>query len=486
MTLNINLPKQLKIILKSLKTDGFLPLLVGGCVRDSILGIEPKDIDVEVIGCTIDELEVKLSHFGKIDLIGKAFGIIKFKTEEIEVDFSVPRKENKIGIGHKSFSVSLNKMTPKEAAERRDFTFNSLAFDPFKNEILDFFGGVKDINSKLIRHTSNKFKEDSLRILRAMQFQSRFGFSIDKETKSEMKSMSDEIKNLPIERISEEFMKWAIKGNHPELIFDFIKDAKLEWFLPELDILNSIEQDHIHHGEGNAAIHTQLCLKQIISICERENITGEDKAVLVFAVLLHDIGKATTTENIWVEKHNREVITSRNHEVVGANMAINLLQRIGIKHDLIVRIFPLVENHLAHISLFHIDNEKGKKSALLKLSRKLTPSNLNDLLLIIEADHFGRKLIDIDEEHKFFESRKNHILEIAGSLNVVTKENSNILMGRHLIEMGMIPGILFGHILRTAQDAQDNLEFTNVEEAKEWVIKNFKNDINVFKTSFSF
>ena len=475
----IQLHPKLISIFNDLNSSGFQPLLVGGYVRDSLLGVEPKDIDVEVIGCTINQLEEIISWHGKVDSIGKSFGILKFKSGNIDVDFSVPRKENKIGTNHRDFKVLLEPMTAKEAAERRDFSWNSLAFDPIKNELLDFFNGKEDLNNRILRHTSDKFTEDPLRIFRAMQFQSRFGMTIHPDTFLKMDSMNSDIKDLSKERISEEFMKWAIKGNHPELIFDFIDRSSIGWFLPELAILKNIPQDHIFHPEGTVDIHTKLCLKHIIKICERENITGEDKAVLVFTILLHDIGKAITTESIFVEKHKRIVIASRNHEEAGAELALIVLQRIGIKQSLIDRIIPLIRHHLAHINLLGVKSEKGKITSLLKLSRKLKPSTIKELLFVIEADHFGRGILNenVAKEINFLDNAKKEIediLKLATSLNVVNNERTTILMGRHLIELGFTPSIFFGEILRKANDAQDNLEFTDIEEAKEWVMKNFK------------
>jgi tRNA nucleotidyltransferase (CCA-adding enzyme) len=152
-------------VLRELQKSGFEPVLIGGCVRDKFMGIDPKDIDVEVHGCTVDQLDKVLSKLGKVDAVGKTFGILKFKKNNVEFDFSVPRKENRIGVGHKDFEVILEPMTKEEAALRRDFTFNAMGFDPLSNTLFDFFGGLEDLKNGIIRHTSDKFKEDSLRVL---------------------------------------------------------------------------------------------------------------------------------------------------------------------------------------------------------------------------------------------------------------------------------------------------------------------------------
>ena len=469
MTENITFTnKTLLTTLQEIVKNGFEPVLVGGCVRDKFMGIEPKDIDVEVHGCTIEQLEKTLSRLGKVDSVGKSFGILKFKKDNVEFDFSVPRKENRIGIGHKGFEVILEPMTKKEAALRRDFTFNSLAFDPLTNTLFDFFGGLEDLKKGVIRHTSDKFEEDPLRILRGMGFQSRMGFDVVPETFDIMKKMSGELNVLPKERLSEEFMKWAVKGKHPEMIFDFLRKSGAMNLVPELDLLKDTEQDIFWHIEGDVEIHTQWVLKRMFDICERENIVGDDRVVFIFAALLHDIAKPQTTEKTWSDKHQRICVTSNRHDVEGSKMAEEILNRIGIKPVIVEKVVKLVKFHLAHTSLFHISSLRSRKSALLKLSKNLLPANINDVLLLIEADALGRGEV---EETKVIRVRKEieEVKELAETLHVTTEQRKSILMGRHLIELGMKPGLKFGEILKSADEAQDNIEFTTLKGAKLWL-----------------
>lgn len=455
-------------VLKELQKNGFESILIGGCVRDKFMDIEPKDIDVEVHNCTVEQLEKVLSKLGKVDAVGKSFGILKFKRNDVEFDFSVPRKENRIGVGHKDFEVILEPMTKEEAALRRDFTWNAMGFDPLSNTLFDFFGGLEDLKNGILRHTSDKFKEDSLRVLRGLQFQSRMGFEVDPETFEIMTEMSHELVHLPKERLSEEFMKWAMKGKHPEMIFDFLRKSGSMSVIPELNLLKDTEQDPFWHIEGHVEIHTQWVIKRMLDICERENITGEDRVVFIFAALLHDIGKPQTTEKSFSEKHNRICVTSNKHDVIGAKMTEEIMLRIGIKPVLVERVVKLVKFHLAHTSLFSIDSLKSQKSALLKLSKNLNPSTIGDVLLLIEADTLGRG--DITEERilKVQEEIKE-IKDLADSLHVTNEERKSILMGRHLIELGMKPGLEFGRILKLSDEAQDNLEFTTLRGAKLWL-----------------
>lgn len=244
-----------------------------------------------------------------------------------------------------------------------------------------------------------------------------------------------------------------------------------------LSELNNTQQDPQFHNEGSVSTHTNLCLKKMNELCIKNNITGDDKAVLIFAILLHDIGKLTTTITEYVEKHNRFCITSKGHEEESARLAIDILQSIGIKQSLIDRIIPLIKYHLSFVNILHITGSKGKKSALLKLSRKLHPSTIQELMYVYEADYMGRIIPDktADELQQELNDKLNFISSISTTLEITFNPRKSILMGRHLIAKGLIPGLLFGNILRAADEAQDNLEFSNIDEALIWLENYLKN-----------
>ncbi len=457
-------------ILQKLKKSGSEALIVGGAVRDSIMHIEPKDIDIEVYHITYDKLRDVLSDYGKVDLVGKSFGIIKFKPRgaEMEYDFSVPRKENRMGVGHKGFEVSFDEnMTIKEASMRRDFTFNSLAYDPITNTIYDYFGGVNDIEDKVIRHTSDKFSEDALRILRAMQFQARFGFSIHPDTIAEIKTIlsTDEFNLIPKERVFDEWIKWAEKGAHHDLLFGFLNDTTLIEYYPMLKELKHTPQDAEWHPEGDVEIHTTLCLRFMDKIISKNDIHGKEKVILVMSILLHDIGKPATTKHEM--KRGRMAITSNGHEALGGTMSKEFLEGIGFNESLITPICNLVTNHLAGVSIISIPKDSGKEKAVKKLSRRLAPTTISQLLLVMEADHNGRGS-DVYKEP----TGSKEIAEIAGSINVADKQYEYLLMGRHLIEVGLKPSRQFSEILSKANEAQENGEFSDVEGAKKWLNEN--------------
>lgn len=458
-------------ILQELDRKGHQCLVIGGAVRDAILGLEPKDIDIEVYKISYEDLMRFLSWHGKVDLVGKKFGVIVFHPNgsEMKYDFSVPRKENKAGTGHKGFDVMFDiDMTIKEAAERRDFTFNALAYDVINGQLYDYYGGVQDLENKTIRHTSGKFNEDYLRILRAMQFQARFGFEIHPDTISVMKEMlqsnTEEFFELSVERVYEEWKKWAEKGVRHDLIFKFMRDTGLIEYYPDLKMLKYTPQDKIYHPEGDVEIHTELCLAYLDKIT---GIDATDKTIVVMATLLHDIAKPQTTEEQM--KNGRMTITSNGHEAMGGVVAKKFLSGIGFSDDLIHPICNIIANHLAGVNISAITSTAGQVKAVKKLSRRLFPATIKQLLCVMAADTNGRG----GTEYKA-PAGGNEIIEIAMNLKVTEKQYEYVLMGRHLIEAGLKPGTDFKIILNASYTAQENGEFSDVDGAKKWLAEFLK------------
>jgi tRNA nucleotidyltransferase (CCA-adding enzyme) len=449
-------------------------LVVGGAVRDSILGIEPKDIDIEVYKISYEDLMTFLSKYGTVDLVGKKFGVIVFnpKNGKMKYDFSIPRKENKVGIGHTEFEITFDeKMTIKDAATRRDITINALAYDPIENHIYDYFGGVEDLKNKIIRHTSNAFSEDYLRILRIFQMQSRFDFEVHPDTIALMKKMltdnPDEFKQLSVERVHEEFLKYAEKGVRHDLIFKFMRDTGLIEYYPELKALKETPQDPIWHPEGNTEIHSCLCLQQIDKIIHRENITGIEKTILVLSVLYHDIAKPNTYAE--QEKDGRMAITNYGHEAMGGEMVKQILSKIGFNESLIIPISNLISNHLSGVSISKITSESGKIKAVKKLSRRLHPASIQQLLWLMEADSNGRG------KEGVIPTGSEDIKRIASEITITNKQYEYLLMGRHLIEwFGMKPSAKFGIILKASYEAQEEGLIIDLESGKKWLKDNLE------------
>src|SRR5262245_25566263 len=191
--------------------------LVGGCVRDWRLGQPQKDHDVEVFGCSYEQLASALSRWGRTDLVGRSFGVVKLTTGRGETfDFSIPRKDSKVAPGHKGFEIEFDPdITPQQAAARRDYTINALMFDPRRDEVLDFFGGRQDLQNRVLRQTGPAFVEDPLRVLRGMQFAARFDLQAAPETLQLCRSIQASYQELAAERVREEWFKWAEKSVVP-------------------------------------------------------------------------------------------------------------------------------------------------------------------------------------------------------------------------------------------------------------------------------
>lgn len=214
--ISLDLPPELHKVVDDLSEIG-QPLIVGGAVRDSILGVENKDFDIEVHGTNIDALVSHLKAKGfRVDEVGKQFGVLKaYRGKVRDLDISVPRRENRTGAGHRSFEVELDNLSYEEAAQRRDFTFNAIMYDPKTGRSIDPSGGQKDLENRTLRHVSDKFKEDPLRVLRGFQFGARFNMRYAPDTSEMARSIRDTYSDLSVERVREEWAKFYTKGtNH--------------------------------------------------------------------------------------------------------------------------------------------------------------------------------------------------------------------------------------------------------------------------------
>jgi tRNA nucleotidyltransferase (CCA-adding enzyme) len=239
----MKIPPPLHAALAALRSAGGRPRLVGGSVRDWLLGLEPKDFDVEVYGLDYETMGRALSSFGPTDIVGRSFGVIKTRIDGQEYDFSLPRRESKTGAGHRGFAVEPDStLTEAEAAARRDFTINAIAYDPLEQRVIDFHGGENDLKQKVLRHTSAAFTEDPLRVLRAFQLAARFEFTLAPETSVLCRAISDTYRELPVERVWGEWEKWALKSAKPSLGLAVLKETDWLRHFPEIAALEGLPQ----------------------------------------------------------------------------------------------------------------------------------------------------------------------------------------------------------------------------------------------------
>lgn len=447
-------------IVRELGSSGYRALIVGGAVRDALLGFDPKDFDIEVYGITYDQLAQFLSVRGRVDLVGKSFGVVKFEGH----DFSVPRRDSKIGAHHRDFLAVFDpSITPREAASRRDFTINAMAYDPVTRELLDFFGGREDLERRILRATGPAFSEDPLRVLRGMQFACRFDLTLDPVTAQLSRSIADQFPTLATERVAEEFMKWAIKSSKPGLISSYLEMTGWISHFPEIERLRGVPQDPDWHPEGDVSVHTMLVLNAAAAIAQRDHCEGDDRAVLIFAALTHDFAKADTTE--LREKDGALRWTAYGHEPAAGPAARRFLERIGIKNAIVEQVVPLVENHLAHS---HIGMEVTPR-AVRRLAMRLAPASITQLVRLIEADASGRP----PQPPELPESAAR-IRDVAAAQAVGEKPQAPLILGRHVLPyFGGRAGKHIGEVTRTAYEAQADGAFSTESEALAWLEQYF-------------
>jgi tRNA nucleotidyltransferase (CCA-adding enzyme) len=431
--------------------------LVGGCVRDWLWGREGLDYDVEVYGIPYAGLVTALSRWGRVDLVGRSFGVAKLTLPGGRTyDFTVPRRDSKVGRGHKGFEVEFDpEITPERAAARRDFTINALMFDPRRGELLDPVGGEADLRGRILRHTSPAFVEDPLRVLRGMQFLARFDLRPAAETVTLCRAIQSSHGELARERIWDEWLKWASRGGRPSAGLHFLREA--EWLIhyPELLALAGTPQDPEWHPEGDVFVHTCHCCDALAESREWQAADAASRAVYMLAVLTHDTGKPATTHA--AERDGVQRIVSPGHEEAGGIVTETFLERIHAPRAIRERVLPLVTNHMAHLQTV-----TGRM--VRRLARRLEPENIEGLTLVIMADAFGRPPLPRVMPRGLVELRSK-----ASELAVETAAPKPILRGRDLLERGWRPGPAVGAMVQAAYEAQLEGQFRDREEALRWL-----------------
>jgi tRNA nucleotidyltransferase (CCA-adding enzyme) len=419
-------------VCRSVRERGGRAVWVGGCVRDALLGAAVTDIDLEVYGLAPDDLLAVLGARFKLDLVGKAFGVIKL--QGVPVDVSIPRRESKAGLGHKGFEVlSDPNLSPEEAARRRDFTVNAIAYDPIDGTLTDPFGGVCDLEARVLRHVSEHFSEDPLRVLRGMQFVARLGLTPAPDTVALCRSITPE--GLPGERVFEEWRKLLLKGTAIGAGLEFLRETGWVRYTPEVQAMIGCPQEPEWHPEGDVWVHTLHSLDAFA----RERIGNDAEDLVVgFGVLCHDFGKPLTTQ---VEDGR---IRSRGHCEEGEAPTRRFLERMVAAHDLVEAVVPLVTEHLRPHELF---SRGAGDSAVRRLAVRV--GRIDRLVRVARADHFGRPPT---APEGFPEG--DWLLERAKVLDVQAGAPKPLVMGRHLIAMGLRPGPSFKDILNRCYQAQ--------------------------------
>lgn len=429
--------------------------LVGGCVRDWLLGKPISDYDIEVFETSLADLQRALSRWGRARLVGRSFGTVRLPLSNgVTVDFSLPKRAfagPASGVGEAAYDPSLS---PTQAVRRRDFTINALLYDPRLHRVLDFVGGLRDLRHSVLRHTSDAFVEDPLRVLRGMQLVSRFNLDPAPETVALCRRMLGEYGRIAVERVWDEWYKWATQGAVPSAGLRFLAQSGWSRHFPEIHGLIGTPQDPKWHPEGDVFTHTGDCCDAMVTLVGWQGAAPQARAVYSFAILAHDFGKPETTH--YAKKEGRLRIVSPGHDRIGAQRAEDFLCRIHAPRAIIDRVKPLVKDHLAHLQVL-------TDGAVRRLAKRLMPETIESLVLVMAADHRGRSAqpTAVPESVQALERK-------AATLRVARAAPQPLLKGRHIVQLGMTPGPRFGAILRAAYRAQLDGGFDDLGGALQW------------------
>jgi len=432
---------------EGVRTAGGRALIVGGWVRDRLMGRESKDIDIEVFGVPAERLRQLLESFGRVEMVGESFQV--YKTGDIDV--SLPRRESKSGRGHRGFDVTGDPtMSLPDAARRRDFTINAIAWDPLTDEYLDPYEGRADIARRLLRVVDpSTFGDDSLRVLRALQFAARFDFALEDATRTLCGRIP--LDDLPAERVWGEFEKLLLASRPSVGLRLAMELGVVQKLFPELQALSGCPQEPAWHPEGDVWVHNLQVIdqaRQRIDDLERP----QQMAVMLGAVC-HDLGKPATTALI----DGR--IRSLDHEEQGVAPTLTFLDRLNVHamngYDVRGQVVGLVAQHLKPGAWYKVKSDVGD-GAFRRLAHKV---DLELLARVAKADCLGR------EPGHFDCTAMDWFLERARALGVEHRPPAPILLGRHVLALGLAAGPRVGEILKAVYEQQMDGRVTTLDEA---------------------
>lgn len=445
---------------------------VGGYVRDLIMGLPHKEVDILIARHPLDEIVKKIEAFGKVDLVGRSFGIIKFNVEDKSYDIALPRKDAPKGTGvksHKDILISADPGLPVEKdLERRDFRCNSIALRLADGALLDPFQGAKDIKAKIIRLTNpNAFPDDPLRVLRAARFASVLGFSIEPGIYEIAKDIN--LTGLSVERVNEELFKILLLSPAPSVGLEgFFKLGVLDQLFPELYTLTLSIQDSLFHPEKDAFghhtvwQHTKLTVDQAKNLAELAHLGEEIKLALLLAALYHDLGKSATAE--WEFKRGRMVITNKGHDIASERIAKKIFQRFKIfswcGYNLRKSVPLLIKSHHRTSELWQ-NRETVTKKAFNRLAADVN-GEIELLIYLDAADRAGRK----ERPVRALDNPARWLFKKFHELNVSRETIKPLILGRDLIDLGVPPGPEMGKILKRLYRFQLDSEFETKSEGK--------------------
>jgi poly(A) polymerase len=441
-------------IVQTLRQHGFQAYLVGGCVRDLLLGREPKDYDVATDATPDQVMEI----FPETYAVGAQFGVVLVPAPDtnsvIDVSADVSSKSHAIEVatfrsdigysdGRHPDEVRFSK-DPREDVARRDFTINGMLLDPVSGEVLDFVGGRKDLEAGIIRTIGDpeqRFGEDKLRMLRAVRFAARFEYSIEPATFAAMQKLAEQIQLVSHERVRDELTRMLTEGHARRAFLLLDGSGLLKPILPEISVMKGVEQPPEFHPEGDVFVHTLLLL---------DNLPNPCPMTLAWGALLHDVGKPATF------RVAPDRIRFDGHVEVGVKMAEAICRRLRFSKDETEQILTLVDNHMrfGHVS-------RMKESTLKRFMRM---PNFDEHFALHRADCLAshRNL----STYEFIQKKRVEIpAENMRPLPLVT--------GDDLIAAGHVPGPKFREILSAVEDEQLEGRLPSRDAALEFVRREF-------------
>ncbi len=448
-------PLVIRELAQAVRDAGGRALIVGGWVRDALLANGApvgSDVDIEVFGVEQDRLAPLLAPFGRVEAVGASFPVYKLRVPDKDVDdidVALPRRESKSGRGHKGFEVRGDpSMSLEDAARRRDFTINAISWDPLTGTYEDPFDGRGDLTRRLLRVVDPAtFGDDSLRVLRAIQFAARFDLTLDDQTREICRSSP--LDDLPPERIWGEIEKLLLKATRPSIGFALALDlGVIDRVLPEMRPLVGCEQEPEWHPEGDVWTHTLMVIDQARQA--NGDLARPQLITVMLGAVCHDLGKPATTA--FVDGR----IRSLDHEQAGVEPTESLLDRLNVHSidgfDVREQVIGLVAQHLKP-GMFHKAQNVGD-GAFRRLAQKV---NLELLARVARADCRGRT-------GSFDCSAMDWFIERARALGVEHQPPPPFLLGRHLLELGLTPGPRVGEVLKQVYEKQLDGAITNVDE----------------------
>jgi poly(A) polymerase len=435
-------------VVVELRKAGHKAFCVGGCARDTLLGIEPKEYDITTSATPQEVSEI----FPHTVPIGVSFGVILVITGKYQFEVATFRKDQSYTDGRHPDKV-IYSSEEQEDVRRRDFTINGMLYDPIEEEVIDYVDGIRDIKSKIVQTIGDPYErlnEDKLRMMRAIRFSSRYNFELNLDTFLAIEKLAADITQVSGERIRDEITKIITQSNPGHGLNMLSVSGLLKYILPDVEIMNGVEQPPEFHPEGDVFIHTCLVLDKL-----HKNQAGVVSPELAIGALLHDVGKPPTFSV-------SDRIRFNGHDKLGADMSKKICRELKFSNKQIEVIYALIRDHLKFKDVFNM-----KKSTLKRF-----------IGMPHFEEHMALHLADCQASHGLT-AAYDFVIQKYNDFEEEEIKPAPLISGRELIEMGYKPGPLFSDILNFVEEAQLEGEITNTQEAIEAVLENYPSDKDI-------